>query len=205
MGLKRVEILPPPTWVIHSAARRVFDLTSCSRARSNSALFRTCSDGHPADLSAFENTSRAPSWLSRAQPHGRRTQGSAQPPRARPAAPRALAAATKRFGLDAQRRLARKAQFEWLLREGERRSLGGYTFYLGRRDAGPPRLGILISRKHAAAASERNRIKRCIREAFRLEQEKLGSVDLLVRPPYGVRVSRHSLARLRELFGRVTA
>jgi ribonuclease P protein component len=58
-----------------------------------------------------------------------------------------------------------------------------------------------VSRKHAAAATERNRIKRCIREAFRLEQGKLGPLDLLVRPPLGVRGSAQMITRLRELFG----
>lgn len=45
----------------------------------------------------------------------------------------------------------------------------------------------------------RNRIKRCIREAFRLEQEALGPVDLLVRPPYDVRPTAQMITRLREL------
>ena len=97
--------------------------------------------------------------------------------------------------------MRRKAEFERLFRQGTRRSLAGYTFYMERREAGRPRLGILVSRKHAAAASERNRIKRCIREAFRLEQETLGALDLLVRPPYGVRPSADMIRRLRELFG----
>ena len=74
-----------------------------------------------------------------------------------------------------------------------------------RRRAGGPRLGILISRKHAAAAADRNRIKRCIREAFRLEQEKLGAIDLLVRPPYDARASRDDVAQLRELLSRLSA
>jgi ribonuclease P protein component len=82
-----------------------------------------------------------------------------------------------------------------------RRSLAGYTFYLERRASGRARLGILVSRKHAALAAERNRIKRCIREAFRLEQEALGALDLLVRPPYGIRPSAQMIARLRELLG----
>lgn len=77
--------------------------------------------------------------------------------------------------------------------------MGGYVFYYQGRLAGPPRLGILISRKHAAAAVDRNRIKRCIREAFRLEQESITGLDLLVRPPYGVRGSPAMLARVREL------
>jgi ribonuclease P protein component len=85
------------------------------------------------------------------------------------------------------------------LRKGERRTLGGYTFYFARRPAGRPRLGILISRKHAARATDRNRIKRCIREAFRLEQEHLGSIDLLVRPPYAWRASQRALGDLRKL------
>lgn len=77
--------------------------------------------------------------------------------------------------------------------------MAGYTFFLERRDAGSPRLGMLVTRKHAARASERNRIKRCIREAFRLEQERLGPVDLLVRPPYGVKPSAQMILRLRQL------
>lgn len=75
--------------------------------------------------------------------------------------------------------------------------------YVGRRDSGAARLGLLISRRHAPRAVVRNRIKRCIREAFRLEQERLGPVDVLVRPPYGVKPSAQMVARLRELFGRL--
>jgi ribonuclease P protein component len=96
-------------------------------------------------------------------------------------------------------------QFERLLREGQRRSVGGYTFYFARRPAGLARLGILISRKHAARAVDRNRIKRCIREAFRLEQEHLGSIDLLVRPPYTWRASADALGDLRKLLCELSA
>jgi ribonuclease P protein component len=64
---------------------------------------------------------------------------------------------------------------------------------------------MLISRKHAARAVERNRIKRCIREAFRLEQEALGPLDVLVRPPYGVKPSAEMISRLRGIFGRLKA
>lgn len=46
----------------------------------------------------------------------------------------------------------------------------------------------------------RNRIKRCIREAFRLEQARLGALDVLVRPPYGATPGALMLARLREMF-----
>ena len=98
------------------------------------------------------------------------------------------------------RRLANKADFERLLREGSRRSRSGYTFFTSMRDTGPPRLGIVITRKHAARATVRNGIKRCIREAFRLEQAGLGALDVLVRPPFGARPGVRMLVRLRELF-----
>ena len=78
--------------------------------------------------------------------------------------------------------------------------MAGYTFYLESREAGGPRLGLLVTRKHAARANERNRIKRCVREAFRLEQERLGALDLLVRPPYGARPSPQMILRLRAIF-----
>jgi ribonuclease P protein component len=129
--------------------------------------------------------------------------GAAQSARQRPAPPRAVVAAGKRLGLDRGRRLRQKAQFEGLLRQGVRRTLDGYTFYLMRRETGGPRLGMLVSRRHASRAVERNRIKRCIREAFRLEQERMGPLDVLVRPPYGARPSARMILRLRDIFGRL--
>ena len=105
-----------------------------------------------------------------------------------------------RFGLGEAKRLARKADFERLMREGSRRSRSGYTLFYLIRAEGPPRLGILISRKHAARATVRNGIKRCIREAFRHECAALGALDVLVRPPYGGRPGAAMTARLRELF-----
>ena len=78
-----------------------------------------------------------------------------------------------RHGFGADRRLAGRAGFAQLLGSGTRRSISGYTFYTARRPAGPARLGIIVTRKHAALATERNRLKRCIPEAFRLEQAGL--------------------------------
>ena len=90
-----------------------------------------------------------------------------------------------------------------MLRQGTKRNFDGFTFYLEARETGQARLGILISRRHAARATDRNRIKRSIREAFRLEQERIGPVDLLVRPPYGLRPTGRMTLRLRGLFGKL--
>ena len=101
--------------------------------------------------------------------------------------------------------MRRKADFERLLRQGKRLRADGYTFFIERRATGRPRLGILVTRKHSAEASERNYLKRCIREAFRLEQEKLGPVDLLVRPPFGRPAAAQTVVRLRELLCTLSA
>jgi len=105
-----------------------------------------------------------------------------------------------RFGLGADKRLVRKADFERLMREGTRKVRSGYALFYSARAGGRPRLGILISRKHAARANVRNGMKRCIREAFRLEQAALGALDVLVRPPYGARPGVSMLMQLRALF-----
>jgi ribonuclease P protein component len=173
-------------------------LTTHSRARSNTALFRT-GDGDEADLPTFKDATCAATRISRKKRHARRARGAAQPPGARAPAARTVVAGGKRYGLDSARRLRQKAQFERLLREGRRTRMAGYTFYLQRRDAGAPRLGLLVTRQHAARATERNRIKRCVREAFRLEQAKLGPIDLLVRPPYDVKPSAQMILELRGM------
>jgi len=84
-----------------------------------------------------------------------------------------------------------------------RRTLDGYTFYLDRRSGGPARLGLLVTRRHAPRANVRNHIKRCIREAFRLEQHQLGPLDVLVRPPLGVEPSPAMIVQVRRLLGRL--
>jgi ribonuclease P protein component len=105
---------------------------------------------------------------------------------------------TRRFGLDAARRLRRREDFERLLRQGRRLSVEGFTLYVQAREEGPPRLGMLISRKHSPLATVRNHIKRCIREAFRQEQEGLGALDMLIRPPYGASPSLEMTNRVRR-------
>ena len=124
-----------------------------------------------------------PSKTRRARRHGFlvrsrtawRTQSIAQPARERPAASRAVAAAAQalRAGCDAAAR-GKKPNSSTCCDKVRAAASAGYTFYLARREAGGARLGMLVSRKHAARAVERNRIKRCIREAFRLEQRSPG-------------------------------
>jgi ribonuclease P protein component len=43
-----------------------------------------------------------------------------------------------------------------------------------------PRLGLVMAKKHMRLAVERNRMKRLIRESFRLHQEELSGLDIVV-------------------------
>jgi len=101
------------------------------------------------------------------------------------------------------RRLTKSADFERLLQSGHRETFAGVTFFHSRRSSGPPRLGILVTRRHSPRATRRNAIKRCVREAFRLEQERLGAVDLLVRPAYDCKPGVAMISRLRSLLAKL--
>jgi ribonuclease P protein component len=107
------------------------------------------------------------------------------------------------FRFPASRRVARSADFERLLRDGERRSQSGYVIYFEKREQGPARLGLLVTRRHSRSAVERNYMKRSVREAFRVEQAGMGSIDVLVRPPYGVSGGAQMILTVRKLLARL--
>jgi ribonuclease P protein component len=92
-------------------------------------------------------------------------------------------------------RLSRSADFDRVIRRG--RSLGAREFVLyvfPREEAGPPRLGLSVSRK-VGGAVQRNRVKRLLREAFALEAARLpAGTDAVV-------VARHEARALAERDG----
>ena len=47
-------------------------------------------------------------------------------------------------------------------------------------DKATPRLGLVIAKKNAKHATQRNRIKRIARESFRLQQDQMHGVDAVV-------------------------
>ena len=85
-----------------------------------------------------------------------------------------------RLTLPAQRRLRRKTDFEAAYARGRRFGNGFFAVTARPNDIGGPRLGLAVSVKNAGNSVERNRIRRTIRESFRLHQHDLPPVDLVV-------------------------
>lgn len=48
------------------------------------------------------------------------------------------------------------------------------------------RLGIVVAKKKVRRAHERNRVKRLARESFRLHQQQLSELDIVVMPKAGI-------------------
>jgi ribonuclease P protein component len=86
----------------------------------------------------------------------------------------------RRFTLPAPRRIRRKAQFDALQASGRRLANSHFGLTMRANDADGPRLGLAVSIKVAGNGVERNRIRRAIRESFRLNQHELPALDLVV-------------------------
>ena len=80
------------------------------------------------------------------------------------------------------------------------------TLLARQNELGYPRLGVTIPKKKVKRAVDRNRIKRCIRESFRLTAHKLPNVDIIVIGKHGIKdVDNTELFLLLEnLWRRIT-
>ena len=65
-----------------------------------------------------------------------------------------------------------------------------------------PRLGVVVSKKIAPKAHQRNRIKRLAKETFRLKREQMPNLDVIVLPKHKVLQLDNSeaVSQLRKAF-----
>jgi ribonuclease P protein component len=85
-----------------------------------------------------------------------------------------------RLTLPARLRLRRKRDFDAAYARGRRMGDGFFAVTVTMNDAGAPRLGLAVAVRVAGGAVARNRIRRIIRESFRLHQREIPAVDLVV-------------------------
>ena len=83
-------------------------------------------------------------------------------------------------GLPPAARLRRAADFAALRHATGRWQGRHFLLRWSPTSAGMARLGLAVSRKVSKRAVERNRIKRVIRESFRVRRESLPALDVLV-------------------------
>jgi ribonuclease P protein component len=136
---------------------------------------------YEANVPALRRATQAHARVSRAHAHPRRQGGDPRAPRQ---------------GTRAARRLTLEARAQYRLRRGQRLGAaavaatlkGGkvvraarFHLYRHATGAGYPRLALVVPKRLAPRAVTRNRIRRLVREAFRMQQQRLGGIDCVVR------------------------
>jgi ribonuclease P protein component len=157
---------------------------------------------HEAYLSTEQSPSSAHPRFSCAHGHSRRASGARPSSRQGSQAPlslsfsefvaRNLASALTDLHAPARpftpaHRLKSKSEFDRVYRDARRSADGSFAVFMRGNDNALPRLGLSIAARVIGNSVRRNRVKRLIRESFRLHQHELPSVDIVVNARSGAR------------------
>ena len=77
-------------------------------------------------------------------------------------------------------RLLTPSQFDNVFQNPFRVASPLFTILVKPNQLTQPRIGLTIAKKRVKLAVQRNRIKRCVRNSFRLHQHQLPAVDLVL-------------------------
>jgi len=107
-----------------------------------------------------------------------------------------MSAPTRRLGFSRSQRLLNQAAFDAVYKLRVRVVDDCFSINAAPNSLGHARLGLSIGAKAVGNAVARNRIKRLVRESFRLAAPELTALDLVVGARNGARTAHN--AQLRE-------
>ena len=88
----------------------------------------------------------------------------------------------KRYGFSKRERLKKDKDFQRVFKTGRRLNNGVLIIYVLPNELNYRRLGIIAERKLIRKATQRNRLKRLVRETFRLNKNSFPQgIDMIVR------------------------
>ena len=91
-------------------------------------------------------------------------------------------------------RLLSSSDFQSVFDDAPLRTSHQHFLFLARQNQlGRPRLGLVIAKKHIRHAVDRNRMKRLIRETFRVKQQQLAGIDVIVLARKGMNDSTNAM------------
>lgn len=135
---------------------------------------------HEKNISAQQSEKSPDSRFSCPHAYPQRSRHHQRTPREGPKAPVRLIDAVASARFPREFRLTRKAQFDRVFARASRSRENAFTILARHNDLDHGRLGLAISRKAARRAVWRHRIKRVVRESFRLSDIHRQPLDLVV-------------------------
>jgi ribonuclease P protein component len=84
------------------------------------------------------------------------------------------------YGFPPQSRLKKAAEFKKVFANPVKSTDRYFTLLAITSDFGRPRIGLAITKKIIKKAVHRNVIKRAVRESFRLQQQNMNGIDIVV-------------------------
>lgn len=89
------------------------------------------------------------------------------------------------YSFDKTRRLLTKSDYDFVFAQAKRITSPEFIVLYRDNTIGFARVGLALSRKAIAKAHDRNRIKRVVRETFRMQQLRAVDIVILARPGAG--------------------
>jgi ribonuclease P protein component len=162
-------------------------------------------NNHEANLSTFRRPPQADAWISRAHAHPRWPGGDPRAPGQGPgAAGRLTTGGRARQRLRREQRLGAPAVAA-ALKGGKVVRAARFHLYRLANPLDYPRLALVVPKRLVPRAVTRNRIRRLVREAFRLQGDRLGALDCVVRLVQAPGDSPVTRAELEALLARAAS